>query len=230
MTNKLPVVGKRYRNLSGEEIVIYKIDDYRFYYRVYGRHEYGMIPDFWQDYEELPEDKAETKSEIQDDHFPDVGKMVLNPEVKEAIELMQFQIDHHYKEYVTEVDPRFLPSILLKVLERAKNLLNALDKQFANNKIQAKELVNNKIEEESIWKPVNELPDKTPLQIYIRFNQKVAEHLRGTIKIVEEGYDFTYPDWETIKKDTIEEWCSVSDLTNDHEKLKERVRKLENDR
>jgi hypothetical protein len=83
-----------------------------------------------------------------------------NDETKEAMKLLQFQVDNHCKEYINEVDPRFLPPLFIRTLERAKNLLEALSEQFTNNDMSKPEpkidMKEERVEPVSIWKDVSE--------------------------------------------------------------------------
>lgn len=73
-------------------------------------------------------------------------------------------------------------------------------------------------EGESIWKPVSELP-KEKAKLWVK---------RKDGDIVPSKYDtsailhFSGNCWEDI-----DSWCYLTDLINDYENLKERVRKLE---
>ena len=68
MTNKLPVVGKRYRSLIKDdryEIIVESINNKLYYVSIFFRSEDGKLysclsEEFWDLFEELPEDKVET--------------------------------------------------------------------------------------------------------------------------------------------------------------------------
>jgi hypothetical protein len=64
MTNKLPVVGKRYRQKRYDEeerfIVIDKIEIGRQTF-IFFQNKYISLKDFWLEFEELPEDNKTTK-------------------------------------------------------------------------------------------------------------------------------------------------------------------------
>lgn len=114
-----------------------------------------------------------------------------NSETKEAMDLLQFQVNNYCKEYINEVDPAFLPPLFIKTLERAKNLLEALE---AEKKINfpkepnwvgvdlAKEqswsnvskpepeidMKEDRVEPVSIWKDVSELPKEKLTQGFVK--------------------------------------------------------------
>lgn len=103
----------------------------------------------------------------------------------------------------------------LRLFKNSQNLVFALEAEKRARIDIQKPSAN----QESIWKNVSELPDKSPSQIYIKYNHKVVEFLRGTIEFVDEGYNFAYVDWGAIRKDSIKEWCTVSDFINQHERM-----------
>lgn len=124
MTNKLPVVGNQYKNKITKDI--YKAFKHKARENCYFMENQSqgwdlVVPlhDFFIEFEELPEDKAETKPTIKENLT-----LELSPEVKEAIEklkgislkatLSNIYYHEQYKEMRDKVD----------------NLLNALDKQF----------------------------------------------------------------------------------------------------
>lgn len=116
---------------------------------------------------------------------------------------------------------------------------------FANNKIQAKEVVDNKIEpnengsfkhldnaeeisqdiikksaEESIWKPVSELPEELYEEVLIKTD----------LDNIRRGYFYNVcGKFEVMSGYSVEtkKYCTLTDFINDYEKLKERVKKLE---
>lgn len=126
MTNKLPVVGKRYKAKHNNKIftaVTYLGADLDVSVRMCCNND--LLSDFTyrpkndnfdKFFEELPEDEAETKPETQ--------SLELSPEVKEAMEELKKESlhipfgdlkDYHYN----------------KLKQDAETLLNALDKQFS---------------------------------------------------------------------------------------------------
>ncbi len=147
MTNKLPVVGKRYKRIPSYEDqkeIIYKV--LRVGCNTFGSTHYLVEEegdpesahfvleyDFFELFEELPKDKAETKPTIKENL-----QVELNPEVKEAMEgLRKILIKEndsmfftvHQSEYTTEV----LRLTCHAFNDKAIKLLNALDKQFKVN-------------------------------------------------------------------------------------------------
>ena len=90
MTNKLPIVGKRYRfkhyKTPYPEVEVLAITNSYAVYLGKDKHGFDAVGHcgklvFLQDYEELPEDKAETKPAIKENLT-----LELSPEVKEAME------------------------------------------------------------------------------------------------------------------------------------------------
>lgn len=78
----------------------------------------------------------------------------------------------------------------------------------------------------SIWKDVSELPDIASEAIYIRYNNKVLQELRGKICLIEKGYNFTTLDWETIPKICIEKFCTITDFINAFEQMQRDIQEL----
>lgn len=204
MTNKLPVVGKRYilkfLKRKGSSLELLRMDDTFVEMKYPGNQiEKYSFPkeDFWKMFEELPEDKAETKPETQ--------SLELSPEVKEAMEELNYKLNNHICDY--------------EVLSyKSRKLLNALEKQFANNKIQAEEVVDNKIEEKSIWKPVGELPQKEAKLWVKRKDGEIVPSRYNASEILQFSGNCL---------EDIHSWCYLTDFINEQEKLKERVKKLE---
>ena len=179
--------------------------------------------------------EAETKPETQNNHFPDVGKMVLSPEVKDAMEGLKMIVSGSAK-FIDMDDVKY----------SCQNLLNALDKQFMSKeevKIDIKQeyvdsvKVNEtsksvavkeqevKEKEESIWKPISDLPEDN-CSVIIRAKGGYEEIFFGSYRednqhFMDEAMRFVYP------KTSIDKYCTLTDFINDYEKLKERVRKLE---
>ena len=130
MTDKLPVVGQKYRIKNSkmpwdicEIIDIETKGDTDFvnieYKERFFKQASYEAKIFNECFEEVPEDKTETKLETQNNHFPDVGKMVLSPEVKDAMEGLKMIVSGSAK-FIDMDDVKY----------SCQNLLNALDKQF----------------------------------------------------------------------------------------------------
>lgn len=145
MTNKLPVVGKRYKpkNLNLRNF-------YKFEYETIAvtkkniavkivRSDFKHLLETIKVYninsiknklEELPEDKAETQPETQS-HISE-----LSPEVKEAMEELRREIalcgGGFNQSPQTELERKGM-EIFYYFLSKSQNLLNALDKQFKVN-------------------------------------------------------------------------------------------------
>lgn len=309
MTNKLPVVGKRYKpknlNLRNfykfeyETIAVTKKNiavkivrsDFKHLLETVKVYDINSIKN---KLEELPEDKAETKLncglcggngkltsltippaevdcykcntkpcevEIKPETQSHISE--LSPEVKEAMEeLKKILIKEsdsmfftvHQSEYTTEV----LRLTCHAFSDKAKKLLNALDKQFKVNEtsefveVKGEEIKENKIywsdeklskcgrskikigtnstfeykcnvedKEESIWKPVNSLKTNELVPAgFVRMNKKYP----ATFSISQT----TVKEWELTKEEFRSmEFCSIDEFFSDYEKLKERVKKLE---
>lgn len=87
------------------------------------------------------ETKPETQSHISETSLIPSNSRELSPEVKEAMNNLKYHAGiTNYFDKETALDD---------IKDAAKRLLNALDKQFANNKTQAEEVADNKIEAES---------------------------------------------------------------------------------
>lgn len=267
MTNKLPVVGRRYVwKHADSTILIDKIhDDGEIVYKV-GKGYLSSVEgeNFWDYFEELPEDKTdlpkpsnqinweERKKDIEE-YFSRKGITVtwekekaetkptikenlqvgLSPEVKEAIEeLKKILIKEsdsmfftvHQSEHTTEV----LRLTCHAFSDKAKKLLNALDKQFnlpqentnlgENGEGFGGDLGKNRVggleNKESIWKPISELNKSENNDLLLRTKDKkiiFGEYLVGVLYKPNQEYDF----------------ITLTDFINDYEKLKERVKKLE---
>lgn len=265
MTNKLPVVGKRYRHFyTKEEVRVRRIISY-VDFESEPPHTPLELGWFNQNFEELPEDKAETKPETQS-HISQ-----LSPEVKEAMEeLKKILIKEsdsmfftvHQSEYTTEV----LRLTCHAFNDKAKKLLNALDKQFKVNEtsefveVKGEEIKENKIywsdeklskcgrfkiktgtnstfeykcnvedKEQSIWKPVSEEVDN---QSIIFINKagyaRLAEAWNDKFYFIEGDAGGRDVRSHMIDKTYYgKKFCTLTDFINDYEKLKERLKKLE---
>lgn len=242
MTNKLPVVGKRYKTNANFNLVYCYGSNATCVMTLNNSKCEFLIPTdlVMALFEELPEEKAETKPETQS-HISE-----LNPEVKEAMEELRKNI----KQIVDNITGTFIPlahinfnenkKLMYETLYQTQSLLNALDKQFNVTefgyiKIQAEEFADNKIEpdengsfkhldnaekmsqdimkEESIWKPMRELDKSENNDLFLRTKDKrilLGECLVGVLYKHEE-YDF----------------ITLTDFINDYEKLKERDRSKE---
>lgn len=77
--------------------------------------------------------------------------------------------------------------------------------------------------EESIWKPVSELPEES-CQVVLRFNQPSKQ---DRIYRYRKGEFFAIGDDRPIDESFVEKYFVLTDFINDYEKLKERVKKLE---
>lgn len=268
MTNKLPVVGKKYRDKIHH--IVFKVDniiDGKLYYTMDGRKLIANMPiliEHWNYFEELPEDKAEIKPTIKENLT-----LGLSSEVREAMEGLR---SLHFP-----ACQLMTASIAIEELNKFRltslNLLNALDKQFnlpqentnlgeewgsfgavlGNDKLESlenkesiitmkksefeslmagaekvdkvdtdikkqtvDEFLSETEKEKSIWKPVSALKPNELVPVgFVRKNKKYQATFSFTHQTVEE--------WEGI----IKEFCSLNYFLNDYEKLKERVKKLE---
>lgn len=289
MTNKLPVVGKRYKCIKGYHKgseyflekaatigtasgkIKYFLSDYpgfKYYFHESEREDITN-ENFWNYFEELPEDKAETKPETQDHE--------LSPEVKEAMEELNKRIFWNNYRSSDFPNAKFdYERMCDETTKKAQNLLNALDKQFkinetsksvdvkekevkenikdivcdplginldeltkviqndlwniANIKTQAEEAVSRKeenlrdeevcfSEKESIWKPVSELPEYISSDLILRTDLgliKFGRQINGRIEFEDQNNNNCPLLYTTL-----------TDFINDYEKLKERVKKLE---
>lgn len=197
MTNKLPVVGKRYKATDSNKLITSKNHiltcDEIFPTTVIldkaASYICWPISCFFEDFEELPEDKAETKPETQS-HISE-----LSPEVKKAMEELDKELDRWMP---TEDKEEY------QLTSKAEKLLNALDKQFMSKeevKIDTSSGSCLSDTRESIWKPDREIT-QTELMESISA-KKVILHPTKPVHL------------------------QIWDFINDYEKLKERVRKLE---
>jgi len=104
---------------------------------------------------------------------------------------------------------------------------NALDKQFnkTSESVAVKEKVNEK--EESIWKPISELPEflYTPF-VLIKFDSDVV--ILGKIDKIDGKKQFTDINGQhQYPLNIVKEYSLLTDFINHYEKLEERVKKLE---
>lgn len=280
MTNKLPVVGKRYRNIisKSECLLVFISKEQKQCVIDLGREQGGLMirwfDTFADDFEELPEDKAilpepsnqinweERKKDIEEYFSRKVitvtwGKeaetkptikenlqVELNPEVKEAMEeLKKILIKEsnsmfftvHQSEHTTEI----LRLTCHAFSDKAKTLLNALDKQFKVN--ETSESVDIKEEEvNKISCGYNPLSDSK--MIYLReewgkngegFGAVLGKDMVGNLENKEEPnekseFELLMAGAEKIDKvDADIKKQTVDEFFSDYEKLKERVKKLE---
>lgn len=280
MTNKLPVVGNRYRRLHcGNEYELVSFCERRnsYFLKAITGIDKGAVFEFSsyfaeKHFKELPEDKAETKPETQS-HISQ-----LSPEVKEAMEELDKELDHWMptedkEEYqltskveklLNALDKQFMSkeedkidtrqervdsvkvnetnkSVDVKEEEVKENILTAKDKksnviEFDYIKTQAEEVADNKIEakEESIWKPVSELPEDGCEKLLIKLNGtvQIANHTFYDDERIDElyitdGWGKDKIECTEYPSEEVESFCTLTDFINDYEKLKERVKKLE---
>jgi hypothetical protein len=274
MTNKMPVVGKRYRlcvginNFEKPEYVfcdVLRLTDTSVECLVDGLLHYYCKDSFLKGWEELPEDKVNKttnpvdleKEEVneveraleadkqkgiteQDNKYFQAGWVAAramfrkaNDETKEAMKLLQFQVDNHCKEYINEVDPRFLPPLFIRTLERAKNLLEALNEQFTNNDMSKPEpkidIQKPSVEPVSIWKDIEALPkdedeeEDRNLQYLIEWE----DGCREICLFCEDEECFMSLEREVyLYNHGITRWATLADFINSFEQMQKDIEEL----
>lgn len=280
MANKLPVIANKYVNkITG---TVYKAFKHKIKENHYFMESQSDSPDlvvdldnFWKEFEELQEDKAETRPKTQDHILVSVDfgkegsdetiytfvkKSELSPEVKEAMEKLREEIKKRDWMPYESIRTKLSVEDYYRLKTSATNLLNALDKQFKVNEtsesVDFKEEEVNEIKaengsfkhldnaeefsqdimkesaEESIWKPVSEEVDN---QSIIFINKagyaRLAEAWNDKIYFIEGDAGGTNVRSHMIDKTYYgKKFCTLTDFINDYEKLKERVRRLENNK
>lgn len=151
-----------------------------------------------------------------------------NNEIKEAIELVQFEIDHNCKEYINEVDPRFLPPLFIRTLERAKNLLKVLEKQFSNkDKSKPEPRIDMKeehVEPVSIWKDVSELPKNLDgAAILYKYRDQIYT---GEVHSFGEPTIYSAPNCDYIDNSNVHKVCLLTDFINSFEQMQKDIEEL----
>lgn len=141
MTNKLPVVGKRYKYAGHTYKCSYDNGALKFRFEceldssrdmVFSKHEIEYSNHFWRHFKELPETNTPP-------HIPDIRKKEgsLSKEVLEAMEELRELVNlkedltlypNYEKEKIEKLDNYFW-----RLLGKSQNLLNALDNQFKPN-------------------------------------------------------------------------------------------------
>lgn len=134
MTNKLPVVGKRYRELHNfnewecSDLIIENEQSETGFAIMTALHNktkrkvFNLNNYFFRFFEELPEDEAETKPTIKENL-----QVELSPEVKKAMGELK-KADNWFRNNASIT----LPEHCFKLSNTAFCLLNALDKQFTD--------------------------------------------------------------------------------------------------
>jgi hypothetical protein len=126
MTNKLPEVGKRYKQKRYDDkertITVESITQrVNFRSKVF---DYCVdLDDFWLEFEEIPDHIPDNGKKVKDNHFTDVGKTI--EEAKEDLK------DVMEKGYFINQETYFIEQLL----DKAQNLLNDLDAQKEPRKI-----------------------------------------------------------------------------------------------
>jgi hypothetical protein len=133
MTNKLPEVGKRYKQKRYDDkertITVESITQrVNFRSKVF---DYCVdLDDFWLEFEEIPDHIPESRKKVEDNRFTDVGKTI-----KEAKEELKNYIWNSTSLILDTDDLLERTKQLINVRNSAQNLLNALDAQEEPRKI-----------------------------------------------------------------------------------------------
>ena len=148
-----------------------------------------------------------------------------NDETKEAMKLMKFQVDNYCKEYINEVDPRFLPPLFIKTLERARNLLNALDKQFCSKELKPEakiDIQKPSVEPVSIWKDVSELPKNLDgAAILYKYMDQIYI---GEVHSFGEPTIYPAPNCDYIDNSNVNKVCLLTDFINSFEQMQKDIK------
>lgn len=198
MTNKLPVVGKRYRNRFSktECLLVFISEEQKQCVIDLGRTSGGLmirwLETFSDDFEELQEDNS------NQEHTSKTHQLEENTPAEKAKEELRIELEYPYC-YSQDMK------------EKAKNLLNTLDSQEP------------KKETKLPWKPVSELPEDN-YTVVIKF--KDGGSYFGNYR--EENQIFMDQEMKYLysKKD-IKEYCLLTDFINQHNSLLDRVERLE---
>jgi len=180
----------------------------------------------------LEADKTKGTTESENKHFQ-AGWIAAramfrkaNDETKEAMKLLQFQVDNHCKEYINEVDPRFLPPLFIRTLERARNLLEALSEQFTNNDMSNPEPIDMK--EVSIWKDVSEEIDNQSIIFVNKAGYaRLAEYWNDEIYFIEGDGDSGDVRVHCIDQNYYgKKYCTLTDFINSFEQMQKDIEEI----
>lgn len=271
MTNKLPVVGKRYRATDSNKFIhnknfVLTCDEVSDYMIILNKKEDASYigwpaKDFFDDYEELPEDKAETKLDatsesvdvkkeevkekfILDSIYYDKQGLPVSIYKKEEeidrikMEKLREYFKEKYKSYETQPDENGSFKHIDGIEEETQDLMKEsmkpnketlksfsdYEKGIGLTKHDSVKELFEDLEEESIWKPVSELPkfekERGQPDLLIRFDD---ENVRfGTFN----GF-FSDVKGSAFKQKYVKQYCLLKSFISDYENLKERVKKLE---
>ena len=214
MTNKMPVVGKRYRATEANEFIpnkdyIMSCDEILSDRIILDKDKRGghiifPIKDFFKYFEELPEDN-EAPNPV------DFKKEEVN-EVERALEELKREINYLENKGIIDFEA------YLKLRTRSQNLVDALE---AEKTVMSKPEPKIDIKEEhvdpvSIWKDVSELPDDFKGDVIIKDRDGYVKNdwLQGASK-PHFGKDF-------LKY----KWCYLHDLINSFEQMQKDIEEL----
>lgn len=225
MTNKIPVVGKRYklRNQFGRgngEIVMVVSVEKDFSCKIY--HEKSdrvwdeplPLASFCNICEELPDSNSQKPEEVQVNKTPnpvDLEKKEVN-EVERALERFKLAINSAEARAMTGET-----GIVEKVLNRAQDLINALESK-PEPKIDMKE---ERVDPRSIWKDVSELPEGL-------VDEGIVEWKRGgySLGMTAHGRFLASAGNVVSSGESVAKFTSLADFINSFEQMQKDIEEL----
>lgn len=210
---------------------------------------------FWGDFEELSEDEAETKPETQNhiselspevkeameeldrelDHWmptEDKEEYQLTSKAEKLLNALDEQFNvmelHNIKAQAEKVDKQFMSKEEDKIDTRQERV-DSIKVNETNESVDVKE--EEVKEKESIWKPVNELPTNNA-HCLVKCNDANKNHVFSAVFLAKEQAKGNKGFVDLAAQhlggmNYSKEYITLTEFINDYEKLKERVKKLE---
>ena len=212
MTNKMPVVGKRYVNKKTNKDYELFFTHKEAFYLKNTKDDLASaetLVEFWNRFEELPEDNLQEKKEIS--------------EVERALEELEQAMSKSLGKITCVNDVNKITFKLMDVRKAAQNLVNALEveKNMPNPKpkIDMKEEC---VEPVSIWKDVSELPKILEGDTVDSLIRDKNGNVTRTIFYNQNGEIDHSPSGLEFEK----EYCSLTDFVKSFEQMQKDIEEL----
>ena len=256
MTNKLPVIGKRYRHKQyrQQECLVVYISKHRVAYEIVNSRSSNDINSynkgvFWKYFEELPDQEPTTEesSTVDNDDLTTAYMAGLadakiearnkDNKVQEALEELKHKLDVSFD--ISKRNPLYY-----ELYVKAQTLVNALENVSNSTPLEKHDkedhIVDANKKVKSIWKPISELPEDGG-DVYIKFESSGIivqsiyhrNHYKGGLQDGKPAIEFIGSDTayiEDLELDDTEtfKYIMLTDFVNQQISLEERITKLEN--
>ena len=217
MTNKMPIVGKRYKHkyYTNFTIIISNSINNEFFFTDYGWKIH--ISDFWNWFEELPEDnKTPNPVDLEKGEVNEVEKAL--EELKEEIKTTEKTIER-----VCKVG-NWTPNLLIM---KAQKLVDALGAEKNMSKEEPKiDMKEERVKPVSIWKDVNEKIDNQSIIFVNKAGYaRLGEYWNDAIYFIEgDSGDVIV---HLIDKNYYgKKYCTLTDFVNSFEQMQKDIQEL----